>query len=743
MNLFALSGLLIGISCAILGAFTLIKGKRQIHYIWAFFSFSVALWGFGSYEIGIAQNPETALFWWRIAYVGVILIPIFFAHFVYVFLGLPQKKLLLICVYFLGLFFLAANLAGDLFINKVRFVFNQFYYISSPTYFYTLFVFLFFVLIIYIHIRLLQALKITSGVKKNQIGYFILATIPGFSAGFFEFLPVYKIDIYPYFHFIIALSPIVVAYAIMRYRLMDIRIVARKTLIYFVSAAFAYGFFYFLIWFYNRFLGGVFTTIAYATGLFIAPIFVLVFIWFYNSIQKIANKYFFYTLYNYQQTINNLSQQLNYLNDLDEIVGLIVDTLKQAMQLDRVGVLLIDQSDNAISYKIAKVMGFNEQNGISLVQDSFLTRYLQENQKPLVREEFALISKDFRDVEGKKKFLELESNMKRIEASVCLPLMSSNKLIGIIVLGSKISKDAYTSEDLELLSTLAYQAGIAIDNARLYKEIQDFNKTLQEKVDEQTKEIKDAYKKVEKAYEVEKRAHKELKRLDEAKSQFMLATQHHLRTPLTSMQGYLDLLLGGSYGKISKKVKETLEKFQKSTENEIKIVEELLNISQFQLGKKAVILFPNADIENILNEIIEELKPEAEKKGIYLKLEKPDKLPKIKADRSKLKVALFNIIDNAVKYTEIGGVTVKLEIENSKLRTIIKDTGIGIDKEEAKNLFVRIFERSKTAQKLFATGRGIGLYISAKIIQAHNGKIWAESGGLGKGSAFYVELLTE
>ncbi len=91
MNLFATSGLLIGIACTLLGILTLIKGKRLFHYIWAFLSFSVALWGFGSYKIGTTLNPEEAIFWWRIAYVGVILIPVLLVHFLHKFLDLSGK----------------------------------------------------------------------------------------------------------------------------------------------------------------------------------------------------------------------------------------------------------------------------------------------------------------------------------------------------------------------------------------------------------------------------------------------------------------------------------------------------------------------------------------------------------------------------------------------------------------------------------------------------------------------------
>jgi len=143
MNLFAISGLLIGILCAILGILTFIRGKRLLHYIWGLFSFSVALWGFGSYRIAIISDPEQALLWWRIAYIGVILIPIFFTHFVYKFLGFSKKWFIGI-VYLAGLFFLVINFISELFIKEVRFVFNQFYYLSSPPILYTIFVVLFF-----------------------------------------------------------------------------------------------------------------------------------------------------------------------------------------------------------------------------------------------------------------------------------------------------------------------------------------------------------------------------------------------------------------------------------------------------------------------------------------------------------------------------------------------------------------------------------------------------------------------
>ena len=245
---------------------------------------------------------------------------------------------------------------------------------------------------------------------------------------------------------------------------------------------------------------------------------------------------------------------------------------------------------------------------------------------------------------------------------------------------------------------------------------------------------------IQKAYEVERKAHQELKRLDEAKNQFIMASQHHLRTPLTSMMGYLELLLEGTYGKVPPKIKETLLKFQASTKRLIRVVNEFLDISQFQLGKKVVLLRPNVDIRPILEELKEELYFEAKARGIFLKFQGEKKLPRVKADPEKLKVALFNLVDNAIKYTRKGGITVKCQSTDSKLQITIKDTGVGIPKEDLKHLFTRLFERGKEAKKIHGTGRGIGLYIASHIIEAHKGRIWAESEGPGKGSTFYVEL---
>ncbi len=244
---------------------------------------------------------------------------------------------------------------------------------------------------------------------------------------------------------------------------------------------------------------------------------------------------------------------------------------------------------------------------------------------------------------------------------------------------------------------------------------------------------------VKRAYVIEKRAKEEIQKLDKFKDQFLMTAQHNLRTPLTSLMGYSDLLLNGTFGKQNKKTTEVIKKFQGLTNGMIRMVNDFLDMAQFQLGKDIVSLKPGVELSPILDEIINELKFKADSKGISLELKKPEVLPYITADREKLKAALFNVIDNSIKYTLEGGVTITVEL-NTALHIIIADTGIGISKERIEGLFNSMFERGEAAKKASTVGSGIGLYLAYQIIKSHKGTIRVESEGEGKGSVFYIEL---
>lgn len=249
---------------------------------------------------------------------------------------------------------------------------------------------------------------------------------------------------------------------------------------------------------------------------------------------------------------------------------------------------------------------------------------------------------------------------------------------------------------------------------------------------EKRKELENLTYKLQKAYE-------ELKKLDKAKSEFLSIASHQLRTPLTAVKGYISMILENSYGQIPEKIEKPLKNVSLSNERLIKLVNDLLSVSRIEAGRIEM-NFQESSIEDLINSVIEELKIKAKEKGLYLKFEKPKSpLPKISFDKENLRQVILNLIDNAIRYTEEGGVMVKLQITDNKLQIIFSDTGAGMTDEELSKMF-ESFSRGSAGNRLYTEGVGLGLYIAKKFVEMHKGRIWAKSQGKKKGSSFYVEL---
>jgi len=201
----------------------------------------------------------------------------------------------------------------------------------------------------------------------------------------------------------------------------------------------------------------------------------------------------------------------------------------------------------------------------------------------------------------------------------------------------------------------------------------------------------------------------------------------------------MSVILEKSYGKVPKELKKPLENAFTSNKGLVKLVDDLLDVSKIETGKMELEL-QKVSIENMISEIITGLKMKAEKKKLYLKLEKPKvPLPEISTDFEKIKNVIMNVIDNAIRYTKKGGVTVALENLGSKIQIKVSDTGAGMEEEELEKIF-KPLTRGEAGVKAGRGGAGLGLYVARKFLEIHGGKIWAESEGKGKGSIFFVEL---
>jgi len=259
-------------------------------------------------------------------------------------------------------------------------------------------------------------------------------------------------------------------------------------------------------------------------------------------------------------------------------------------------------------------------------------------------------------------------------------------------------------------------------NERKVKEsLEDLTENLEQKVREQTRNI-----------EV----------LLEMKSEFLRIVSHQLRTPVSIIMGYLSMIQEGTI-KGEKRIKEIINKVFLSAQRLVTILDDIL-IAQELVGQKPILSLRPCQIEKIIAKVINHFQFVAKQKKISLEFVKPKQsLPPILLDEERLGKAISKIIDNAVLYTEKGGVVVKIDLikdyRGDVLEIKIKDTGIGINKEDKDKIFL-MFSRGKRATNINPNGSGLGLYIAKAYIEAHQGKIEVQSEGENKGTTFVITL---
>lgn len=270
--------------------------------------------------------------------------------------------------------------------------------------------------------------------------------------------------------------------------------------------------------------------------------------------------------------------------------------------------------------------------------------------------------------------------------------------------------------------------------------------------------------KVEKLADDLSQANERLKELDQQKSEFVSLASHQLRGPLTAVKGYASMLLEGDFGLVEGNVKDAIDKIYKSTQDLVVLVGDYLDVSRIEQGRMQYD-FTTFDMKDLVQTVVSELKPTIERAKLTLEFDcDATQIYKVNADMGKIKQVIGNFIDNAVKYTPKGGIHVwltktaqatesnspatsdkTLSNKNSKGKALvtITDTGVGIAPEVLPKLFEK-FTRAPDASKTNILGTGLGLYVARKMIEAHHGRVWAESAGQGKGSTFFIELdLTE
>lgn len=218
--------------------------------------------------------------------------------------------------------------------------------------------------------------------------------------------------------------------------------------------------------------------------------------------------------------------------------------------------------------------------------------------------------------------------------------------------------------------------------------------------------------------------YRKIKEVDAMKDEFISIASHELRTPITAMRGYVSMVIDGSFGQISDKVRDGMNRIMQSTKRLGDLVEDLLNVSRIEQGRILLdmkLLNPKIAVQ----EVIDELSVQAREKNLAIEY-KAGRAPNILIDQDKFKQALINILGNAIKYTKTGSVLVSLGIKESFVEIKVKDTGIGMSAEDQKRLFEKFYRvRSEKTQGILGTG--LGLWITKQLVELMKGKIYVES----------------
>lgn len=320
---------------------------------------------------------------------------------------------------------------------------------------------------------------------------------------------------------------------------------------------------------------------------------------------------------------------------------------------------------------------------------------------------------------------EIRRLLKSYKVDFVMPLIRGEQIVGFLFMGPKRSR-MYTPYDIGMVFDIKNELAIAVQNAASLEAVKELNAHLQQRIESATEELRSS--------------NAQLRGLDTAKDEFVSMASHQLRTPLTSVKGYISMVLEGDAGKITKMQRQLLREAFTSSERMVRLINDFLNVSRVQTGKFLIDRRP-IDLVKIVKQEVKALETTAESRDLQLKLEVPARPVIVSIDEGKIRQVIMNFIDNALYYSQPNkDIQVSLRVFPHEVRLEIMDHGIGVPARQQAHLFTKFF-RADNARTQRPDGTGVGLYLAKMVIDGHGGKvIFASKEGQGSTFGFRLPL---
>lgn len=410
--------------------------------------------------------------------------------------------------------------------------------------------------------------------------------------------------------------------------------------------------------------------------------------------------------------LQKISRQITTTLDANEIFNRLDKSLAADLGFERILILMVDENKGLrCRLQIGFSKEFTDQTIVHLAKEPSLLNDLKEGHP-------------FSSLTSTKQHKEKISSLFGIEHFLLNPILTQDGFIGLLFIGNRSPEALITEGDEELISILANQIGQSLENTLLFEQVYRSHQELEFKVQERTKQLASALE--------------EVQRISKNKSDFVSAVSHELRTPLTSIKGYASILMTGKIGDIPPQVKDRLEKINKHSDNLVKFINDLLDISRIESGRVEMKLIQH-NVPSLIDNIRDLLTPQMKDKNIQFKAEIPGDISDLFVDISQVERVFINLLSNAVKFTPLGGtIAISAQPQNDFILFEISDTGIGIKEEDVPKLFNQFYRIDNEVNRN-VKGTGLGLSLVKNIVEAHKGKIWVTSKVNG-GTTFHFTL---